>query len=710
MVFSINNTRKSIVKEVIEEKYKGILTDEDLKTYINKAMVYVNGANTITSNRVQEDNINGEEIDLTLKELYVDILTAFRAVNEIDDYSTTVLENSKSNINKILGDIEKANSILEQYELYMKCKGNPAYIIDEFKNKNNFETNLKYYEERYGESIGSFTASVYDEESCTLILPKLRTSNMACYSKDVRVANVSLTRQYCSSYSQAKDKEKINNVIVPNSEDVWGETILVDEPIRIIEENEHYSITNGALFELEIDFNASTVINEITIVPFSKYPVDLLTIKYSITGSDDEEPTYLVSNKAEDEALKPISLIDTVTYRFANTTVKKIYITMNQLHYTRESFIYNTTDKLLNDVVHSIKNGFDINSTVNEDIIFKPVVKENEELNPALSLINDMLTSNKKLNVNEVLFSNEGEDKNTIKYVYNYGVNSIIPRNNEFDRCGVFVSKPITNMGGIKSVKIITDESHPKNRNGDIVTDIEYYITSSINPTWSDWIPILPSNKQKIEIELLQMYNDLCYLRFTAERVEGVWSDGISLNEDIDYFIKRKNGAIYAIEIPDFDPMSCYTVKYVPKVADALDLSSMAYNNVTEEFDGNNKSMFELSNNINVSDSDIYIKIVNTDTGKVIAKGNDLICVTDNYESYDSYKNFNSSLSNYQYYTNGRYLYFNKAISSNYKIDISYKYCVNQIRLKAILRRNSKYDKHITPSINSIKYEIVSME
>lgn len=711
---NINNIRKNVVTNLIKETYEGILTDADLSVRINEAVSNVNGGNMITGLRLQSGVTDADSVSATMSELFVDLSTSYETINTVDSKIVNTLESSLSNINKINDDIDKANTIVDEYESFMRARGNPAYRIEKFNNKSSFETDMSLYRERYNEKVGAFTAGVYDEACSSIILPKLRSSNMAYYSDGVLAAKVSLSRQFGSANAELKtNSNDVNNILTPSNKEVWNESILVDEPIRITENNIHYSINSGALFEVEIDFESVTVINEILISPFGKYPVDILSIRYSISGSIDEEHKYLVSANSKDSSLRPRTLIDPIVYRFQNTLVKKIYITMNQLHYVRNSFIYNTTNNLLNNVLYSLKSS-NLDLSSNANVIFKPIYKDRVESNAAWMLINDLLIRDSEVDISKILFTSEGKNRKALKYHYSYGLTSVEPRNNEFDRCGVYVSKPIDDVGNIRSIKIVTDEVHPINRQGNFVTDVEYYITHTSNPKWHDWKSILPANKERIELELLQMYDQFCELRFEAKTVEAVYIDGILLEERIDYFLrKNSNGLVYAIEIPDFDFLSTYTVTYVPdRKYSILDLSDVEKATSVEEFNGDGESFFSLKNNIYLSSDadDTYVRIIDINTGAVIASGDSVKCVTDPYSSYDSYKNFDNRNGGYEYYTHKNYVYFNKPIGKELKVEVSYKHYVNQIRLKAILRRNTKYDKHITPTVNSIKYEIVTAE
>ena len=94
-------------------------------------------------------------------------------------------------------------------------------------------------------------------------------------------------------------------------------------------------------------------------------------------------------------------------------------------------------------------------------------------------------------------------------------------------------------------------------------------------------------------------------------------------------------------------------------------------------------------------------------TGKTINQTNDedslIQCVTDKQNPANSFKNFVANTNKIQYYTNGKYLYFNQPIAATTKIEINYPCFESTIRLKAILRRNTKLESWITPVLNKYK-------
>ena len=108
-----------------------------------------------------------------------------------------------------------------------------------------------------------------------------------------------------------------------------------------------------------------------------------------------------------------------------------------------------------------------------------------------------------------------------------------------------------------------------------------------------------------------------------------------------------------------------------------------------------------------------YVKIIDIDTNKVLNQTNQenspIQCVTNKENPSESYKNFIANTNKIQYYTNGRYIYFNRPITPNQKIEINYPSFDCKVRLKAILRRNTKKDLWITPVLKSYKLEFTTI-
>lgn len=706
MAYDINSSIKEVLKEEITKEYEDKISIEELYEKINKLEKFLK---TPMQTEIKEvgDIIKSEETKKTINELIFDIKVAFKHFSNVENEVMLKLKEKESEFTRIIKNIEKQNRILENYESYMKINTEPIVIKEDFTSTNNIETDLSLYKERYGTPVSKMTATTLVTDCSALMLPKTRSLNLA-FNNGVISADVNITKQYCSeNANKTTSSSKPKNILIPNSAEVWMEDIYTDEPIRISEINNKYEINTGALCEIEINFEAVTVLNEIILKPCSKYPVDLLAIEYVRTDSTKESRKNLYIQKQLKREYDSNFIEAPISYRFPNVLVKKVYITINQLHYERVNIKEDINSKLIERAKYNLENP----QCNYDDCLFKPVYKDMVRKDPKTPIFSLNIGNDKLDDLEALLFNTDNTIKNKIKYNYSYGLRNVTLNNNEFDNTGIYVSKPIKILDGIKAVSIIVDEEHNKNGNDEYVTDIEYYMTTSLTPDFKSWKPILPTNKAYIYNELLQDYDGKCYLRFPATKVTTVKMDGVELEAGLDYFLKHnEEGYIEAIEIPDMDYISLYTVSYQPNPTDnIIELKELSDVSSYEEFNSEGRSSFILKNKIYANNlKNVQVKIIDAITGKVIAtEGESVFNVTNMYNVEESYKDFTIT-DKYQYYVNGKNIYFNKAIKENYKVVVYYIYEINTIRFKAILRRNTKYDKYLTPVVKKLEYKFIT--
>ena len=202
-----------------------------------------------------------------------------------------------------------------------------------------------------------------------------------------------------------------------------------------------------------------------------------------------------------------------------------------------------------------------------------------------------------------------------------------------------------------------------------------------------------------------------------------VYMNDIVMTEDADYILRYDDdGNVIAVEISNIDHFALYTVSYQPtdssKELSLIDEDNPIPNNSFEEIMGNGTGCYELDSYpfYSRTDPDLttsYLKIIDIDTNRVLNQTNQdnspIQCVTNKENPSESYKNFIANTNKIQYYTNGRYIYFNQPITANQKIEINYPSFDCKVRLKAILRRNTKKDLWITPVLKSYKLEFTTI-
>ena len=708
---SINTIRKDIITQLIKNKYGDVLSESELNVKISNALSSIFEENNIITNKREQSGItNADDIKNTTNELYIDLYTALKYLEEISYEELSELDNLLSVLIVKEGDVKKLNNIINDYNDIIINKGNPILSEENFEDSSCFESDNKYYTTRYGDILDESVKNIYDNKCFNLTLHKNRETNVAYYGNGILAANIYITKQY-SNIDCEENIYDIKDILNTDKSGIWKQDIYTDKEITIKDYNSNYNITNGALCELVIDFESVSVINELRISNISKYPLDVLNIRYSLVNSGEINEINLLSKNSSSEFIGPKVLKNTLSLKFKNIKAKKIYIVLRQKHFEREEITYDISDKLISNIKNSISSN---QNYYDKDTIFKAIYKDLDKDSPEWTYINSIMNNNQKLKLEDLLkLSNLGQ-KSKIKYHYSYGLSEILPLNNEFDTIGIFVTKKKICKSNINKIRIFTEEEHPKNEDGNIITDIEYYISYTESNRYDNWIPILPVNKTRIYCENLEIYDfNYCYLRFktTESNIVSVKINGMIMEKYLDYTLhKDEDDNVIGIEIPDFDIKSIYTIEYIPNEdARYIDLSNLDLITDTIEFESNKTSRFILPQNVASSNetstsyiTDITVSLYQTSTGKSI---NDIENVTDKYDAKSSFKKFDNS-GKWQFYYYKNNVFLNNEVPKGYKVRITYKHNINSFRLKAILRRNSKYNKYITPVLKNIKYEI----
>lgn len=715
---NLKEIKQDIIENVLDKLVYNMPTDyhKEIEKKILREKIENN--NFITNIEELPDDITAESLNKLSNELYVDILTSFGVINSICEASYNFNSSFDSRVKAISSKINMAKDKLESLRTSITNIYMPYFYIETFRSKNIFSKERKYQTDRYGQYISSNNFVNLNDDN-TVTLPILSKDNTLRYDNVVSTANTSINFQLGKGFVNNNTKlSNMENIIDKSQDNFYEETILSDAPFKIsfgnkkpeklyLNDNYYYGVDHGALFEMAINFESVNIINEITITPHSKYPVDLIAIRYKLTDDTDEELKELVYPDNREKELRGATIENNITYRFKDTLIKNIYLVFNQRHYERSIFLYNPSGVLNNTEGYLLKNS---KRDKNKEAIFKPNYYDKPYSNALFKNINDRAISSQNEDLAEIIIGNNIDKRKCLKYEYQYGFDNIGCYNNHFDRIGVLVMKPISIMSNTKAVKIKTDEVHPKDSLGNYVTDIEYYITSNINPTEEEWTPIIPENKEEIYSEQLFITSETrAYFRFQAEKIISVKKNGESIDDKAnEYFIDtdERTGKFYCIQIFNYDFDAIYSVSYIPEAGHTeIDFSNNLVNTI-ESFIGNDKSIVELTNVAFLDNTSNYTakitKVSGTSFGEEIEGEN----ITDITNPDNSFKNFDNSSNKLQFYIARNRVIFNKVLDNTHRIDISYSHLSSKIILKAIFRRNSTKDGWLTPRLNSIEFNI----
>lgn len=746
---SLDNLKKEMSKKVIDALYKmRYMPSNQREIYKNKLTAAVNSRHLATTQRQQSGLTNAHDYNQTAYELYLDIMTTFSYVNNIYQVINSHQMLNESVVNTLTSTIGALNDKLDEYEAVIGTAGSPFCYIEGFRTQNNQEWDRKYYTERYGEKMPLATFVRFNSEQENVTLNYTRQQNVMVYKSGVQLGEISLTKQYGEGFIKARNsEEKLENAIDTSMSSYWAETILADEELKIIglgynnsdglgqANRSYYNLPRGAMCEICLTFESLAKVNEIVLRPFGNFPIDVIAIRYQLTDDEDDDTYDIVApENIEHDWLISKSLRKEYAFHFPEIQCKKLYILINQLHCIKNTYMISCNQMFKNELWFNATYDQNQDAIMENTTVFAPLYLDRSQEDPVWRYINNKLATSENIDVNGLLIVNNNKYLPATKYEYTYGFYNIAPNYVEFQRAGVYVSSEIECDGPIDTITLESDEEHFKSTDGTILTDIEFYITTKSNPSYQDWKPLCPKNKDYVYHELLQLDYDYCYLRHTAvcknvytkdeegrEHVEMirpiVYMNDIILTEDADYKLRfDDDGNVKAVEVSNIDHFSIYTVSYMPtdssKELSLVDEDAPIPNFSVQEIAGNGTACYKLDEFPYYSHSrpdltSSHVKLINVATGRVQNQTSEedspIQCVTNKQNPADSFKNFIANTNKIQYYTNGRYLYFNQPIPSTTKIEINYPCFESTIRLKAILRRNTKLQSWITPVLNRYK-------
>ena len=755
METSLDKIKEEMVDKVISELSNiRYMTSIEKDLYKSELISKVQQKLLATTLRTQSELTNADDYNQTAYEIYLDILTTFGYVNELYSTINNHQQLNESIINTLYSTIATLNDKLDEYESVIGTAGSPECFIEGFRTQNNYETDKQYYTERYGEIMPVSTYVKFNSEQENITLNYTRQQNVMVYKSGVQLGEISITKQYGSGFITARNSEaKLQNAIDTSMSSYWAETILADAEMKIVGEEfnnsdglgqtnrSYYNLPRGAMCEICLTFEALAKVNEIVLRPFGNFPIDIIAIRYSLSDDEDDDTYDVVCPDNQKYSwLSSKSINQEYAFHFPQITCKKLYILINQLHCIKNTYMISSNQMFKNELWFNATYNDTNDAIMESTTVFAPNYLDRASEDQVWRYINNKMVTNKNLDINDLLINNNNKYLPVTKYQYTYGFYNIAPNFVEFQKAGIYVSQEIEVSGPIDTIRLTSEEEHFIDTDGYVGTDIEFYITSKKNPSYQDWKPICPTNKNYIHKELLQLDYAYCYLRHTAvcgnivtQDKNGqqqvtmvrpiVYMNDILMTEDADYMLRYDaDGNVIAIEISNIDHFALYTVSYQPtdssKELSLIDEDNPIPNNSYEEIMGNGTACYELESFpfYSRTDPDLttsYVKIIDIDTNKVLNQTNQdnssIQCVTNKDNPNESYKNFIANTNKIQYYTNGRYIYFNRPITPNQKIEINYPSFDCKVRLKAILRRNTKKDLWITPVLKSYKLEFTTI-
>lgn len=757
----LQDTQKQMIKRFLShQKELGLIEDvEEFDRKFNQYVGSVELGKPILKLRNQggegiEGQIISAPMNETFQEIYIDFLTVFNQINEVDNMASRYEQISQSSFRQLSNRVKSIRDTLTQYEEILRYREVKDMLFESFYVYSD-TVNENVYTDRFGEGIAKGYRVHYKQENDCIELPLVTQTNQLVQDNGLRLAKAKIGTQFGSGFTVIKNPEtSVDKLLDTSKETHWSETILTDEPLEI-EHGElqdsstgvhHYYVRHGALCELVIEYDYPTHINEIELLPFSEFPMDVVAIKYYEHIMGEEKEHFLVDKLAKEE-LKGKTSRDIIRYQFPEILTQKLVIVLNQTHYVKTE--YHVPDKAKQEILTWLmtKGEWDLK----DEMIFKPIYFNKSELQPAFV---NFVKSTSNNDLSKVLgFDNKVARPTVVqKYEYQYGLYQLNTYKNEYKEMGVYVSPWITTEESVKRVRLDSKEYLPTVTADGVevpIADIEYYITYHKNPTSEkDWFPLCPASNKEITAEKLEISlvggNYVAKTRFQAKEIIKIRRNGTELNNS-DYALS--NGELLLAE---WDRYATYTVHYIPDVSSYLvDFESMLeeakWAGTSDELIRNHRlevrgtdqqGVIELPHNPYVDINTVFdsydlnpnwnpsfltqeyvpirVWLVDEEGYKIKQPQNEeelkskeqvwLMNMT-NYQDIESQnlEPFNPKLLNYQYSINGNKIQFNTRIPTTTKIFVEYPYYVSGFHVKAILRRNHPSYLGMTPILHEYR-------
>lgn len=534
----------------------------------------------------------------------------------------------------------------------------------------------------------------------------------------------------------------------------WGETQIHHEPVIHPKDG----ITAGAWCEIQLDLPTTVELHELILVPFGALPLEvhglwgtgspesirwepLLETPVTIMVGQALQFPSMMCNRLKLLIAQPHGIWTQPSMRQGLSNFAALYreaiaadplwetdqnlpMTAAERHARVESLqaITDLMDDFLQTTDSPLKALIDL-----VGFLTGPYDLTNSDLSPAIDWTGQ-----------QVVGSSASSLTNSIDrhLEYTYGIQHLEIRGMGLDQESVYTTKTYSGNGSIIAVQLETEhETHPG------LTDIEYYITFTSQPHEGEWLPIMPTGIVAITGEFLQFKTDLrAGLRFVIDTNEPVtvYCDRVALANT--EFTVLPGGRMITISPAAYLPNATYTIAYTPDqgylpAEVSIPTESMVPIEVTETFQGTARNgiialryhpYVDLSRLEDASYWPIQVSIA-AENG-IEAAGNSLIYNIDmgseavrivnrtdytsprrpNLEPYVPNPTAGDPRDEIQFYHQNQFLIFTETfrnITEDPKthgegiITVTYRYLAPEVRLKAILRRDTA--TCTTPRIHS---------
>lgn len=805
-LITMPTTQRKKLMELLELKKKEglIRSNHELEAELQRLLADLDsraGGPTFKA-RTQEKQTNSKDFNANFEEIAFDLATLFEASSTVERLMSDNKQLSRSLLSSIKKQVLTLQSKLERYSMLMKnTDGFVDGIHETFTSPEYTESDEKALQTFRKDRFDKYLDTSYSAEQIgeALQLAGVETIDQLKTSYGRRLARIEILNR--TGHASENPEHGIDKAIDGSLDTYWAESILVDQPItQNISDLWKSDYTDypkdGAICEMQITLNGITTVSDIHFDPFCSYPLEIISIYGYETEDMGGVVHELISPNHSNPHQRSKKSVNQMAFQFPSVDVSVLRLLIRQENYVKENYIVNKDEqqnmelwrKLSSEpaLIDDYKNPnetmaeFDKkNEVTGWSVYLEKLVEWAKSVNNtgvveaakrAMETVrmgdykNPMLLKLQALSPDKQTELNQNQNLSQSwtainKLSYLYGAYNISVFGRKYRNQSIYVTKPLPISSNTTRITLSATEKHHDLEIGPEVkdaltgqrqphdaariTDIEYYITHRKNPTATDWLPILPIEKEYVQGELLSgdmiqgtppdlvPYGDslVTYsFRFPVVSNQTVVLRRNGIVMDPSTYVISDDGKKIGIFTKYYTASGIYTVDYKPydnawfvNLDESSDITPTQYidnNGETGEYfttaDTNNSVTLKHKPYLFRSNLFTYNEKQNfyeQDDEKLVARSPEFpMIVRVNGKEFKNITNYATNSYDVERLTEndgetfaqiGNTIVFGRPIdgSNIENITIDYYYVATDIRMKAILRRNSVEDESVTPAL-----------
>lgn len=277
----------------------------------------------------QEERLDPERYNAFFSGIQVDLNLMFSESNLID----RALNSYDRLYNGIIADLEKEIKSLRDRinSLRLVAEGEDGLIVKsyDFSKDSDRETNREQQAHLFKDRDGSDVEDVIIQRSGSrsfLSLSERQNIDRLHNVSGATTATVQIVDKRGVTVDQ--NKYPLANAFDGSPDTYWGEVVLADQEINVPLDN---VASGGALVKFTVTLARPEIVSEITLVPFTMYPLEVASITYEEDIETYHQPKELIAQETKS--------VNSIIISFPSIVAKRFTFILRQANSVRDTYL-----------------------------------------------------------------------------------------------------------------------------------------------------------------------------------------------------------------------------------------------------------------------------------------------------------------------------------------------------------------------------------